>query len=156
MSDTETRQDLLFEIHYGRRYALIQGRFFDRIATLMTFTAVMSGAAAFTAVIKDAPTFSAYFGLFSAALAAIDLAYGPSKKAALCDETRRKFFELERDCAEMDDVILRKRVLDIQAGSGPEIECLRIPAFNDVCREEGRPNSVERLSLMQWLFACLA
>jgi hypothetical protein len=131
---TERRQ-LIFALHYGRRYGMRLGRLAARAAGALRFGEIVLGSGAMLAFVSGSASAAAWCGLGVAAIGAINIAFDPADKASLAREGSQAFGKLLSQAHGLDLAALRSAVLDLQANTLPEIDALREPVWRDVLLE---------------------
>lgn len=150
MSD-RTYTQAIYDIEYGIRLYSLHHRFHENAAKLVTFIELFGGSGAFFAALGENKTVAVISGLAIAIMAAANHAWRFGDRARqFCDLTKA----LVRVRSECDG----KTVAQIDSAAGlasidapPIIEGLRVPAFNDMLRQTGQKDFVEKLTPWQWL-----
>ena len=134
-----TRFDTLFSLRYAVRVLERQSRFWRRLDGALRFLTIVSGSAAFAALLtQQSPAINAVALAAFAALQALEFSLQPGQRAAMAWVARLPYLEAMADQSAMDDDSLeaayRAALLrdDIQA-----FESLRRIAYNDVVEEMG-------------------
>ncbi len=143
-----------FAIRYGARIHERSARAWQKLSTLLVFTEILCGSAAFAAYIASNAELSAGIGLLLAACAAINQTARPTEKAVCETALVKKFMTLLADQAQSLDK-LNIQLWILCGESNYELECLRNPAYNDVARENGRDDHCILLSCFQKIAALL-
>ena len=145
--------DIEFDIRYGARYALRQARFFSRLQGAFTAINLLAGSAAFGGWLARQPELAGAAGLVIAVLAVLDHVVRAGAHAADARHAHGAFTALlaRLRCGE-EATALEGALADLQGQAGPEVESLRIPAWNDVLLEMGhQPDQLDALTLRQRL-----
>lgn len=144
-----THYEAVLDIRYAKRYLSRQERLFRRFSGLLSFLTLFTGTAAFGAAMSANPKLAGAAGFTIAALTIIDFVLAPGKKAWQCNELYRRYNELDRLSASLDLAALDDRIHTLRDYSAPSIEALRLPAYNDMLRENGRTEHIQPLTRWQ-------
>jgi hypothetical protein len=145
----DDRYPLIWSIRYATRYGRLQARLLDRVAFVFKLITLVAGTGAFIAVIAGNNTAVAITGLSVAVIAVLDALWDPTRKAAKTREMEQRFALLVRDADKLPPEELRRAMSDLYDAETPEIEGLRMVAYNDVLRECGNAES-EAFRLTGW------
>lgn len=148
-----TAQDIEFDICYGARYALRQRRFFARLQGAFSAINLLAGSAAFGGWLAKQPELAGVAGLLIAVVAVLDHIVKAGMHAADAQRAHKTFSALlARARAGEDALALERDLAEAQAEDSPEIEALRMPAWNDVLLQMGyEVERCEPLTLRQRL-----
>ena len=153
----KTLEQLQGEIRYAIRLCQRTARLYRRIQTTGVFLAVVGGGGTASLLSTLIP---AWVGLTGTALLALAgaalIAIRPGDKAALNEADIRRYQALMIKSHSMDAEQLTIALAEAHQGDAPEIDPLRVVAFNDVALEINRPDVVVPLRPMQKILAALA
>jgi hypothetical protein len=145
------------EVRYAERLCLRTARLYRRAQTLGTFTTIVGGSAAITALSSTLPAWLSVAGFAAAAVfGAVLIAVRPAEKAAANELDAKRYAELRTASNAMDANQLRAALDKLRETYVAEVEPLRDVAFNDVVIEVGHPEMVVRLTPQQRFLAALA
>ncbi|MCK0743585.1 hypothetical protein [Chromohalobacter nigrandesensis] len=154
--DDRTFYEAKGDAMYSVRYMILQERLYKRLAGLFKFTSLFGGSAAFAGLITASPLVTGTSGLLITASTVLDFVISPEQKALQCKEARQKFQKLLRKADELDIAAFDRRAEKIAMLDTPNIESLRIPAYNDSMCERGRTDFVQPLSFRQRVIRAIA
>ncbi|WP_375738048.1 hypothetical protein [Pseudomonas boanensis] len=143
MSESEQDQDELHELRFyvrrNIRYHLRRFAFFTKWSRLTAFLGVLFGSAAAATLMAKAPAeVTAVFAVLVTIASAIDLIVGTSQRAALHNDLRRCYLEIEEelDTAGWLDAEPRRKlwakIRRIEGDEPPALPVLELMARNDV------------------------
>ena len=135
----QTKEQLIGEIRYAIRLTQRTARLYRRIQTIGTFLTVVGGSAALAAFAGNLLPWvliagASIFAVFGAA----SIAIRPADKAAMNESDVKRYQSLMSKAQTMDVAQLRTAIEEAHIGDAPEIEALRIIAYNDVMDEINR------------------
>ena len=153
--DERTMYEAIGDAHYAIRYMLLQERLFARLGIVFKFTSLFGGSAAVTGVAINSPVLSSMSGILVALSSILDIVIRPEEKALQCRVVSKRYHKLirnaERHTLEEHD----RKASKIALLQTPQIEGLRVPAYNESSIERGRPDYVQPLNgwqrLLHWL-----
>lgn len=154
--DERTFYEAMGDISYNCRYYLLQQRFFGKLAGTFRFISIVSGSAAFAGFVSVSPALAGGAGVVVAVVTALDIIINPGQKAYTCNEVMRRYRELERQARNLDLDALEDRLAELRAMEAPSIEALRVPAYNDSCKERGRTDQLLPASYWHRFVALIA
>jgi hypothetical protein len=148
-----TAHDIEFDLRYGARYALRQRRFFARLQGVFSAINLLSGSAAFGGWLVEQPELAGVAGLVVAVVTVLDHVIKAGEHATAAQHAHKAFAVLlARLRAGEDADALDRALIELQGEDGPELELLRIPAWNDALLEMGYDQAqCDRLTLRQRL-----
>lgn len=153
----ERKQKLLDEARYAERLTQRTARLYRRVATFFTFLAVLGGSGTMAALSSSMPKWMSIGGaILLATTGAMALAIRPLEKAITNEADVRKYAALRTQGVAMDESQLEAALQKARETDAPEIELLRLVAFNDLLREIGRADMLEPLSTRQRLLETIA
>ena len=133
----QTKEQLMGEIRYAIRLTQQTARLYRRIQTIGTFLTVVGGSAALAAFAGNTWVLIAGASIF-AVFGAASIAIRPADKAAMNESDVKRYQSLMSKAQTMDVAQLRTAIEEAHIGDAPEIEALRIIAYNDVMDEINR------------------
>ncbi len=159
-----THYEAVADIHYAIRLQELHERLFRRIGALLTLVAVVatsSAAAGFVAALAQrmpdaAPMMILGAGAALSILGAVGIVGDPSGKAWQHSFQRKRYCALAAKASRLKLPQLDAELHTISADDPPDIEALRVPAFNDTQRTLGHEDAVRPLGALQWVLAQLA
>lgn len=147
-TDPRSHYEAVNDVKYGQRLMLITGRFNRRLDKMLTGTQLLLGTAAVGGLLATMPTLATIAGVLIAVLSLIQILCEPAIKAHICEQQRKRWVALLGVAPDLDLNELDKRIAAIREESVPEIELLRVPAYNQVMQEISR--SEWRLPEKSW------
>ncbi|MDR1310263.1 MAG: hypothetical protein LBK01_00055 [Burkholderiaceae bacterium] len=75
-----TEYDIAFDIQYGRRFCLLMGRFYGRLAAFFLFVELTASTSAFTAFLSSNNTLTGWLALTVACIAVLNVLISPGVK----------------------------------------------------------------------------
>lgn len=157
MPNTEKHAVLMNEIRYAQRITQRTARLYRRVATFLTFTAIVGSSGLATSLSTALPKWLVVVGAVLLACAgAAALAVRPLEKAILNEQDYKRYTALETQALGMDEAALAAALAKARESDAAEIELLRDVAYNDVVIESGRQDMATKLTTPQRLIAALA
>lgn len=154
---SETKEQLQSEIRYAIRLCQRTARLYRKLQTIGTFLTVIGGSAAVTSLSPSLPSWIPVAGAILLAVSgAALLAIRPGDKASSNENDVRRYQALMGKSSGMDVVALQAALEEAHLGDAPEIDALRLVAYNDVVLETGRPDCLVKLSCFERLFQSIA
>lgn len=145
------------EVRIAQRLCERTARLYRRVHTTCTFLSVIGGSAAMGALAPSLPAWVALAGAATLALSAAgSLSVRPAERAAQNESDAHKYAQLLTAATTMSDDEFAAALAKARESDVPELEPLRIVAYNDVMLEIGRPDLVGKLAPTQWLAAAMA
>ena len=153
----ETKEQLISEIRYATRLTQRTARLYRNIQTTATFITILGGSAALASFSGNLPSWVLVTGtlLFAVAGAAL-IAIRPADKAAMNEADIKRYQLLMSKTQAMDVTQLRTAIDEAHSADAPEIEALRIVAYNDVMDEINRQDQHIPLSTSASLLRAFA
>ncbi|WP_027967300.1 hypothetical protein [Halomonas halocynthiae] len=145
-TDERTLYEAQGDAKYSVRYMILQERFYKRLAGLFKFTSLFAGSAAFAGFIASTPLITGISGLLITASTVLDFVIYPERKARQCIDARREYQALLNEAESLDLTSFDSRALQIAMREAPNIESLRVPAYNDSVKERGRTDYIQPLT----------
>lgn len=144
--------DVRFAVHYAAR----NERWWRRVDTLLSLTGAIAGSAAFGSLFAADAAWGPWASGVVAVASCVALVTKPMDKAIEFRDYKRKFAELDAVAWSMSlpDLDARLRTLRQEPLSG--FDSLEPTAWNDMVMADGHTDRVRKLTLMQWLMACMA
>lgn len=146
-----TRHDMIFDINYSffleKMTCTITGRLDRLISTLL----MVLGCAVFS-------PFSGMFifGVFIAALSAVQFIYQFGKQSGLSEEQAKKYLSLMTEESQLDEKVLLSRLQKLQENDSNAWGLLKSAAYKRTCYKLGLTDSTEPLGPIEKLFAWFA
>lgn len=137
MSRERTHHEITLDVRYAARYGLRMRRLFGTVKNVITFAELVGGSAAFGAWLAGSPALAGAMGLLLAAVVAVNHTVQPAENRAHCAELHRRYTELDRLAPTLDAAVLDDRLRALRENDAPELEALRVVAYNDNLRENG-------------------
>jgi len=156
--------EAMADIQYAIRLQLLHERMFRRAKGIATVIAILATSSAFAGVFealrRARPVEAGYLiigaGIVLALLGAIDIVFDLSGKAWQHCHQRKRYGQLAARAQSLKLAKLDAEIASVAVDDLPEIEALRVPAFNDVQRSLGHGSNAKKLTLVQWLAAMVA
>lgn len=152
------RRDTLFSLRYAVRVLERHSRLWGRIDGLIRFAGLLSGMAAFTALVGQSQSASLGFGVLFALLQALEFTVRPAEVRARSLSARTGYARLLATEGTYDDGALQAAYQALVADDEVVVpESLRALAYNDVLLERG-DDPAHLMVLDRWhrFVACLA
>jgi hypothetical protein len=157
MSEPKDKERLQSEIRYAIRLCERTARFYRKIQAIGTFFTVIGGSAAITTLSPSLPPWVSVAGTILLAISGSALlAIRPAEKASSNENDVKRYQAMMTKSHGMDAKELQVVLDEAHQGGAPEIDALRLVAYNDVVLETGRPDCLEKLSLIEKLFQHIA
>ena len=154
---SETLETLLSEIRYNERLCTRTARLYRKTSAAMTFFGILGGTAVLSALLQKFPPWVSLSGAaVFAAIGALSVSMKPVEKAIGAEADGKRYTQLKARARQMAPAELREALEKLQENDVPEIESLRMVAFNDTVTERGRPEQAVPLSFRQRFVAMLA
>lgn len=134
---TQTRDNDLFALAYGRRYGLRMIRFYTHVITLSTFIELLAASAAIATLIGGIPQTSAWAAATVALATIARRVLRPEDQRARCTILNDRYARAIAAERTLSDDALHQLVQELQSSDAPDIEALRNPVWNDVVQEMG-------------------
>lgn len=144
-TDERTLYEAKGDAMYSVRYMILQERLYKRAAGLFKFASLFGGSAAFAGLITSNTLITGISGLMITASTVLDFVISPERKALQCAHAKRKYQKLLQEADTLDLASFDSRAVKIAMMETPNIEGLRLPAFNDSVRERGRGDFIQQL-----------
>ena len=153
----KTKEQLTAEIRYAIRLCQRTARLYRRVQTLGVFFSILGGSSVFSTFTGGMPSWVAVTGgaLLAMAGAAL-IAIRPADKAALNEADIRRYQALMPTAESMTADQLNTAINDAHRGDAPEIEPLRVVAYNDMLEEINRMDCAINLSTVQRILKAVA
>lgn len=148
-SQHRARYEIEGEIAYEIRLRERHIRFYRRVRAVLAFIALAGAATAFSAVFNSSPLLRGLGGILIASAAFIDLIGDFATKVAGFEYQRRRLQALKAKAARYDEGLLDRKLNNIRIDDQPEIESLRRPCQNDVCRTLGHEAPYPQMTPME-------
>ncbi|NQD37459.1 hypothetical protein HPT27_10505 [Permianibacter sp. IMCC34836] len=137
-TDPRSHYEAVTDVKYANRLMLITGRFLRRMDKVLTGAQLLLGTAAVGGLIATKPTLATVAGVLIAVLSLVQILWEPAIKAHICEQQRKQWAALLGVASELELNELDKRIAAIRAETTPEIDLLRVPAYNQVMLEISR------------------
>lgn len=155
-NSTRSHSEAVLETRYGARYCLLMRRLYGRCAAALSFLEIFGGSAAFAGWLGGDQHVTAVAGAAMAAAAAFSIVFSPGEKRLQCEMQRRRWNELNADAPSLAIDQLEFRIHKLRDEDVPDIQWLRLPAYNDTMRENGREDQIQALSRRERMTAFFA
>lgn len=143
-----------FDTRYAARYHERCARVWRKLSSLIAFSEIIGGSLALGAWLAQNPQLGAYTGLALAVAAALNHTFKPGDRAAHEERARQVFMGLLAEhIQDLDE--LNRQLGKLHAEYPDSFEALRVPALNDVAREAGLDERVEKLNFPEKLISLL-
>jgi hypothetical protein len=153
----KTKEELQSEIRYAIRLCERTARFYRRIQAIGAFLALVGGSSTLSALSSHVQPWVAIVGGILLTLSGSALmVIRPADKAAVNDTDLRRYKKLYTKSNSMTLQELEIALAEARESDAPEIEVLRMVAYNDMVKEIGRLDKVQALTALQKVFSCLA
>ncbi|GGC83897.1 hypothetical protein [Vreelandella lutescens] len=154
--DERTMYEAMGDADYAIRYMLLQERLFARLGIVFKFISLFGGSAAVGGVAINSPLLTSVSGILVALSSILDIVIKPEEKALQCRGVSKRYYKLirkaDRHTLEEHD----RKAAKIALLPTPQIEGLRVPAYNESSIERGRPDYTQPLNSWQRLLHWLA
>lgn len=146
-----TRHDVIFDINYSFYVEKMTSTLAGRIDRLISVLLMVLGCAAFS-------PFSGMFifGVFIAALSAIQFIYQFGKLSGLAEDHAKKYLCLMTEESKYDDTELLTKLTKLQETDSNSWGLITSAAFKRTCYKLGLDDDSAELGLMEKVFAWLA
>ncbi|MGI2325274.1 MULTISPECIES: hypothetical protein [unclassified Methylococcus] len=154
---SKTMYEITFELRYAVRVLERSACYWRTVDTMTRMAGLLSGTAAFAAIIGTNKEMTLAFGICFAILQAIEYILSPAAKAAAAHETSKIYDailaeRLRKSPEELEQALLDARTKDMVIVSNS----LKRLAYNDVAEEIGRSDYGFRLGAWNRIVGLLA
>nr|WP_019365245.1 hypothetical protein [Pseudomonas luteola] len=146
--DERTHYEAVGDIRYAARYFALQCRLYGKIEGFFKLVSIVAGSSAFAGFVAQNSSLAGIAALVTATATALDIVLSPGNKKQTCAELVRRYTDLERLSKGLSLDELDERIYDLRQTDAPNIEALRVPAYNDSVVARGRAS--ERLNMTRW------
>ena len=161
MSAYETMYGTLFGVRKSVRYHQRRRGFFESAHTAAAALQVIAGSSAVAAVVGESTTLGAALAATAAALAALDLTIGTTRRATVHAGLAQQFAQLEREMVQHENdeqvngataVEFRQRRLEIEEHEPPKLRVIDLLCHNELVVSTYRH---EKTYPIKWLRRCV-
>lgn len=146
---TLDRDNLILQTRFGHRYGHRLARFYRRAALILRWTQFVAGGGAALTVFGGMPSVIQALGAVVALTAAVDIAWDPSDKAALCERNAERWGDLDAKAGALSDEDFSRDMIALTAIKAPTVDALIVPVFNDLLKTFGREDALQPESWWQ-------
>ncbi len=156
MQDIRSKYEAILDLRYDMRLHFLHARLYRHLRAGAAILSLLAGSAAIVSVLQTLPGGLLVAGVVVAAASAADILFRWAEKAAHHDVLRRRLAEILSRESELSLEALDSELARYEVEADDEIESLRVPAYNDNLRSNGREDLVRPESLSARLFRLIA